>query len=105
MSEHEKLTMHQYMRQRITDLESENRTLKEAYERDCTPAYEEVCLRNEKYHLLLSQKQQLLEKACEEHGHDWRGDGERCARCGISDHLAQYTPDDSDPQVETGASQ
>lgn len=100
--EQSKLTMHQYMRQRITDLESENRTLKEAYERDCTPAYEDVCMRNQSLNALLEKKQRLLELACEEHGHDWRGDSDRCARCGISDHLAQYTPCDDGQIPQAG---
>jgi len=35
------------LRDKVAILETKNKQLREAYERDCTPAFEEVCMRNQ----------------------------------------------------------
>ena len=66
----------EYQQDTITRLTAENERLR---------------ARVESLESLGEKKQRKLEGVCEESGHDWTGDGERCGRCGISDSLAQYT--------------
>ena len=92
----------QLIARRIATLTAEVERLREAYEKDCTPAYEEIALRNQSLTTMNDKKQRLLEQACKEHGHDWRGDGDHCLRCGVADWIASSS-DSSGTQQEEAA--